>query len=419
MSISILIGTQWGDEGKGKITDLLCQNLDAVVRYQGGNNAGHTLVVNGETFKLHLVPSGILYKNIICLIGNGVVIDPGVLLQEMKGLEDRGINLKNLRISQSAHVILPFHCELDKNQEAARSQEKKIGTTARGIGPAYTDKISRTGIKIIDLTNKEKLTTLIKSKNWQDIIPGLTNQKINDTIEQYYQYGQKLKPYIIDSVNLIHTLRKENKNIMLEGAQGTMLDIDFGTYPFVTSSNPTAGGACTGSGLGPRMIDEVIGIVKAYTTRVGEGPFPTELLGTIGELLRKNGQEFGTTTGRPRRCGWLDGAVLRYSVAINSLSSIAITKLDVLTGLKELKICTGYEYQGQHFEMVPSDAEIFNKVTPVYQKFAGWEEDLSNCTTFEQLPLSTQKYIQAMEKIAGVPASIISVGPGRERTILR
>ncbi|MDD4527720.1 MAG: adenylosuccinate synthase [Candidatus Margulisbacteria bacterium] len=418
MSIKVLIGTQWGDEGKGKITDLLAEKSDVVIRYQGGNNAGHTLVVNGEVFKLHLIPSGVLYKNILCIIGNGVVIDPEILLKEMDGLVARGVSVNNLRISGNAHVILPFHRMLDHLQEEGRTQDNKIGTTSRGIGPAYTDKISRTGVRMIDLLDESKLSDRIKEKNWGELL-GVTEQQIHSVVQDLLKFGERLKSYIVDSVSLIHKLRKEGKEIFLEGAQGTMLDVDFGTYPFVTSSNPTAGGACTGSGIGPTMIDDVIGVVKAYTTRVGEGPFPTELKEEIGAFLREKGLEFGTTTGRARRCGWLDLVVLKYSANVNSLTKIALTKIDVLSGMKELKICKAYKINGKIVSDFPSDREILEKAIPVYETFKGWDEDISNCKTFKELPKNAQIYIEAIEKEMEVPIDIVSVGSGRERTIIR
>jgi adenylosuccinate synthase len=418
MSIKILIGAQWGDEGKGKITDLLSEKSNVVIRYQGGNNAGHTLVVNNKTFKLHLIPSGILYKNTICIIGNGVVIDPEILLKEMEELQKRNISIDNLKISHNAHVILPFHRMLDSIQEKHRSSSNKIGTTARGIGPAYTDKVSRTGVRILDLLDKSILSERINQKNWGEEL-GITKQQIQAVIDETYKYGQLLKPYIIDSVLFIHKLRKENQNILLEGAQGTMLDIDFGTYPFVTSSNPTAGGACTGSGIGPKMIDEVIGVVKAYTTRVGEGPFPTELKDATATFLKEKGAEYGTTTGRERRCGWLDLVILNYSSQVNSLTSITLTKIDVLSGIKELKICTAYEIDGNKIDHFPSERYMLEKVKPIYETLEGWNEDISSCKTFAELPKNAQKYINFIEKNLNVPITIISVGSARKDTIIR
>ncbi len=418
MTVKVLIGAQWGDEGKGKITDLLSNEADVVVRYQGGNNAGHTIVVEGEVFKLHMIPSGILYENVECVIGNGVVVSPAVLIGEIDKLKTKGYSVNNLKISNTAHVILPFHEMMDKQQESSRSEGTKIGTTSRGIGPAYTDKVSRRGVRVKDLLVKETLETLINGRNWTEILD-VTQADVDKVIADYYAYGQIIKPYIIDSVNYLHEQYAQKKRILLEGAQGTMLDVDFGTYPFVTSSNPTAGGACTGSGLGPTMIREVIGVAKAYITRVGEGPFPTELTNETGEMLRTKGGEFGTTTGRPRRCGWLDGVILKYSVNVNSLTSLAITKLDILSGFKEIKICTAYEINGKKIDYLPTDAKELSLVKPIYQTFAGWEEDLTGIREYSALPANCKKYIKEIENIAGIPANIISIGNSRDKTIYR
>ncbi|NBV84073.1 adenylosuccinate synthase, partial [bacterium] len=341
MTVKIIVGAQWGDEGKGKITDILAEKMDLVVRYQGGNNAGHTVVVGDKTFKLHLIPSGILYKTVTCVIGNGVVLDPEVLFQEMATLRAQGIEVSPdyFKISSIAHVILPFHKLLDSKQEADRC-ENKIGTTGRGIGPCYTDKISRNGVRIIDLLNKDRLTKLIRQRNWETILN--TNLDIDGIIEQYHQLGLRLKPYVTDTSLYINQAIDAGKNLILEGAQGTMLDVDHGTYPYVTSSNPVSGGACIGTGIGPHKIHQVIGVAKAYSTRVGEGPFPTELTENMGELLRQRGAEFGTTTNRPRRCGWLDLVGLKYAIRVNGLTEICLTKLDVLDECKSINVCTSY-----------------------------------------------------------------------------
>jgi len=418
MTVQVLVGAQWGDEGKGKITDILSGEMDAVVRYQGGNNAGHTIVVDGETFKFHMIPSGILYGDVKCIIGNGVVIAPPVLLDEINKLKDKGFAVENLKISYNAHVILPFHTMLDKRQEDSRSKDNKIGTTVRGIGPAYTDKVSRTGIRAIDLLDKDILQSMIENRNWSAVLD-VTQADIDQVVADYYEYGQLLKPYLIDTISTLHDYYAEGKKILLEGAQGTMLDIDYGTYPFVTSSSPTSGGACTGSGLGPKMIDEIIGVAKAYITRVGEGPFPTELENDLGELLRTKGGEFGTTTGRPRRCGWLDGVILKYSVNINSLTTLAITKMDVLSDMDELKICTDYVIDGKSTKKFPCNIRELAKVTPVYKTMTGWKEDITAVKKYEDLPETAKEYIREIEKIAGIPVSIISVGSGRKMTIYR
>ncbi|OGI07445.1 MAG: adenylosuccinate synthase [Candidatus Margulisbacteria bacterium GWF2_35_9] len=418
MAVKVLVGAQWGDEGKGKITDILSSQMDAVVRYQGGNNAGHTIVVDGETFKFHMIPSGILYEDVKCIIGNGVVISPPVLLDEINKLKDKGFAVSNLKISYNAHVILPFHTMLDKRQEDSRSKDNKIGTTVRGIGPAYTDKVSRLGIRAIDLLDKDILGKMIKNRNWKEILD-VTDEDIENVIDEYYKYGQELKPYLMDTIAALHEYYAQGKKILLEGAQGTMLDIDFGTYPFVTSSSPTAGGACTGSGLGPKMIDDIIGVAKAYITRVGEGPFPTELDDELGEMLRSKGCEFGTTTGRPRRCGWLDGVILKYSVNINSLTSLAITKMDVLSGLDEIKVCTQYLLDGKKTSNFPGNIRQLGSVKPVYKTLPGWKEDITGIKKYEDLPKAAKEYIKEIENIAGIPVSIISVGSGRTMTIYK
>ncbi|MDD5457662.1 MAG: adenylosuccinate synthase [Candidatus Margulisbacteria bacterium] len=418
MTVKVIIGSQWGDEGKGKITDILSGQADVVVRYQGGNNAGHTIVVDGEIFKLHIVPSGILYDNVICVIGNGVVVSPNVLLNEIEKLKDKGFKVENLRISHTAHVILPFHEQLDKHQERDRGKHSKIGTTFRGIGPAYTDKVARRGIRMIDLLDRGILTSIIKEREWTQIL-NISEREVNKVIDDYIGYGEQLQPYMVDNVALLHHYYKQGKKILLEGAQGTMLDVDFGTYPYVTSSNPTSGGACTGSGLAPNMIDEVIGVAKAYITRVGEGPFPTELDDEMGEFLRNKGNEFGTTTGRPRRCGWLDGVILKYAARVNGLTSIALTKMDILSGIKEIKICTGYEIDDKLTTDFPSNVRKLSEAVPVYKTFPGWDEVIEDIKDFDSLPQNAKNYIKEIERIAEIPVSIISVGNSRQRTIYR
>ncbi|MFC1517681.1 adenylosuccinate synthetase [Candidatus Margulisiibacteriota bacterium] len=398
MSVDVIVGTQWGDEGKGKVTDLLAENKDLVVRYQGGNNAGHTVVVGDNTFKLHLIPSGILFPKTICIIGNGVVIDPEILIKEITGLKERGISVTpdNLKISGSAHIILPKHKKLDQQQENDRKADQKIGTTGRGIGPAYVDKFNRSGVRMEAFLrpeeNKEKLGELTK-------------------------LAPVIAPYIIDSVVFLNNAVAKKKNILLEGAQGTMLDIDHGTFPYVTSSNPTAGGACTGSGIGPTKIDKVYGIAKAYTTRVGEGPFPTELNDDTGEFLRQEGKEFGTTTGRPRRCGWFDAMVVRHAVWVNGITDLVITKLDVLDKIEKIKMCTAYELEGKKLSHLPTGIEQLKKCTPVYEEMPGWQAKTTGIATFNELPKNAQKYLKKLEKEVGVKIKIVSTGAKRLETI--
>jgi adenylosuccinate synthase len=398
MSVDVIVGTQWGDEGKGKITDLLAEHKDIVVRYQGGNNAGHTVVVGEDVFKLHLIPSGILFPKTVCVIGNGVVIDPEVLLQEIDKLKERGIKVspENLKISGSAHVILPEHKERDKQQENGRAEGKKIGTTGRGIGPAYVDKFNRSGVRMEAFLRPEEN---------------------KERLGAYVALAPKLTPYIIDSVLFLNKAIVAKKDILLEGAQGTMLDVDHGTYPFVTSSNPTAGGACTGSGIGPTRIDRVFGVAKAYTTRVGEGPFPTELLDETGEFLRQEGKEFGTTTGRPRRCGWFDAMVVRHAVLVNGITDMVITKLDVLDKMKTLKICTSYELDGERITHLPTDIELLKRCVPVYEELPGWQTVTTNIKKYEGLPAKARKYLKKIEKETGIKIRIISTGARRLETI--
>ncbi len=425
MANVVVVGTQWGDEGKGKIVDLLTRYADYVVRFQGGNNAGHTLVVEGKQFIFHLIPSGILYEKKKCMIGNGVVIDPEVLLAEMLELQESGLPVtpERLMISENAHLIMPYHKALDLNQEAALKSSKKIGTTGRGIGPCYSDKINRKGIKIGDLLDedlfRDKLKDNIDEKNFL-----LTRQLNGDPVtfdsiySQFQLFAEKLAPYLGNVSVELDQARKSGKHILFEGAQGTQLDIDHGTYPFVTSSNTVAGNACTGSGFGPVHIDAVIGILKAYTTRVGSGPFPSELFDETGEQLQKKGGEFGATTGRKRRCGWLDSIVANEAVRLNSVTGLAITKLDVLSGQSTIKIATSYGVDGRKYKAMPSNIRIVEKVKPVYEEISGWQEEIGDARSIEDLPMQARDYIKRIEDITETPAAIISVGPARDETML-
>ena len=425
MANVVIVGTQWGDEGKGKVVDLLTQYADFVVRFQGGNNAGHTLVVEGKQYIFHLIPSGILYENKKCMIGNGVVIDPAVLLDEMTELTEAGLPVapNRLTISQNAHLIMPYHKLLDGACEDSKKDGAKIGTTGRGIGPCYGDKILRNGIKAGDILDeslfREKLQENIDEKNF------LLTKKYNsapisfdDILRQYLEYAEKLGPYLGNVSVELDQARKAGKDILFEGAQGTQLDIDHGTYPFVTSSNTVSGNACTGSGFGPSHIDEVVGILKAYTTRVGEGPFPSELFDETGDALQKKGGEFGATTGRKRRCGWLDTVVANEAVRLNGVTGLAITKLDVLSGQKALKVATSYEADGARFEAMPSNIKTTAKLKPVHEEIEGWQEDISQVTSVDDLPVKARDYIKWIEDLTETPAMLISVGPDREQTML-
>ncbi|MGI6711348.1 MAG: adenylosuccinate synthase [Bacillota bacterium] len=423
MSAVVLIGAQWGDEGKGKITDFLAEKATVVVRYQGGNNAGHTVVVGQQEYKLHLIPSGILYPGTTCVIGNSVVVDLEVLFKEIDHLKERGISSDNLRISDRAHIIMPYHRRLDEVQEE-RKGSQKIGTTKRGIGPAYVDKFARVGIRIVDLLDKDtfhaKLEANIIEKNILfNKVYGVEGFDKEQIIREYDQYAKRIKPYVADTSVIINNAVDNGENVLFEGAQGTLLDIDHGTYPFVTSSHPIAGGACIGTGIGPAKINKVLGVAKAYTTRVGEGPFPTELFDDTGDLIRQEGNEFGTTTGRPRRCGWFDAVILRYSTRLSGLTGLAVTKLDVLDKLKQIKICVGYEYQGKNLVDFPADLKVLAQCKPVYEVLDGWMESTSSARTFEELPLNARKYLERIEEIVGVKISIIAVGPKRSQTIVR
>ena len=424
MSTVVAVGAQWGDEGKGKIVDWLGPRADLVARFQGGNNAGHTLVVDGETTILHVVPSGILHDGSINLIGPGVVVDPAILLQEVEALKERGIlkDPSRLRVSGRAHVILSWHRALDKARESAAGKAK-IGTTGRGIGPAYEDKVARRGIRVADLrqtdTLREKLEAIGEQKNFElTKLHSADPVDVSELYEQCVEFGRQLEPYIDHTGRILDRSLRAGKNVLFEGAQGTFLDIDHGTYPFVTSSNCVAGAVCTGSGVGPTMIDRVIGITKAYTTRVGSGPFPTELEDEVGEELRRAGAEFGATTGRPRRCGWLDGVLLREAVTVNGLTDLAINKLDVLSGFEELKICTAYDIDGKLTEDFPMTLSEAERAKPVYETWPGWSEDLTKMSSIEEFPDNARRYVERIEALAQVQATLLSVGPGREETII-
>lgn len=424
MPANIVIGTQWGDEGKGKVIDILASRAQVVVRSQGGNNAGHTVVSNGQTYKLHLIPSGILYPDTQCLIGAGVVLDPKDFIGELDEMERRGISTQNLKIDPRAHVVMPWHLTLDGLSEAFRGGND-IGTTKRGIGPAYMDKYERCGIRICDLVNpavfpqKARSTGELKNKIITAVYGGEAHD-LDAIITEYTAYGERLRPYVADVSVLTYQAHKENKTILFEGAQATLLDIDFGTYPFVTSSHPLSGGVCVGSGVGPKMIDNIIGVAKAYTTRVGKGPFPTELFDETGETIRNKGGEFGTTTGRPRRTGWFDAVIVRHSVRVNGLDGLAINKLDTLSGIGALKICTGYvKPDGTELHDFPSSLEELAECAPVYEEFPGFEEDITACRSFEELPETCQKYIERLEELCECRVCMIGVGPDRDQMIER
>lgn len=417
-----MIGAQWGDEGKGKITDLLSKSADIVVRYQGGVNAGHTIVVQDQTFKLHLIPSGILYPDTDCIIACGTVIDPEVLIKELDQLEALNISTRNLLISETAHVTMPYHRLIDQASEDRRGSHK-IGTTKRGIGPTYADKSERTGIRVLDLMDaaelREQLHWTITYKNV--ILEKLYNLPPLDpevVIDQYLEYADRLRPHVIDTSLKIYDAIQRRRNILFEGAQGTLLDLDHGTYPYVTSSNPVAGGACVGTGVGPTMIDRVIGVAKAYTTRVGEGPFPTELDGGMGQTLCDRGAEFGTTTGRKRRCGWFDAVIGRYAVRINGMDCLAITKLDVLDEFEEIKVCVAYEINGQRCEEFPSNARRFARCRPIYKTLPGWQQSTAHCRSLEDLPKQALDYLKFLAELMAVPIAIVSLGASRDQTII-
>ncbi len=420
----VVVGTQWGDEGKGKIVDLITDHFDVVARYQGGNNAGHTVIIGDEKFVLHLIPSGILRPEKVCVVGNGVVIDPGAMLEEIEELQIRlGLDLEGrLFISNRAHAIMAWHKALEVADEGARGKEK-IGTTFRGIGPCYEDKVARRGIRMGDLLNpsilEEKIFLHLEFKNAVlEKIYGAPRLDRAEILSSCLEHGERLKPYITDTVELLNLAVSEENNVLLEGAQGTLLDVDHGTYPFVTSSNASAGGACSGLGLGPSAIDGVVGIAKAYTTRVGAGPFPTELKNELGEHLRSRGAEFGATTGRPRRCGWFDAVVGRYSRLVNGLTTLVVTKLDCLDELDEVKICTEYLYQGRTLRHFPTEIRVLDEVEPVYESWPGWRQSTSGATLYDELPEQARTYLDRLSELVGTDISMISLGPERNSTIV-
>jgi adenylosuccinate synthase len=423
MSGVIIVGAQWGDEGKGKIVDVLTEKADVVARYQGGHNAGHTVVINNEKFVLHLIPSGVLHKNKLCIIGNGVVIEPFSLIQEINGLKQRGIGVgQNLIISKNAHLIMPYHIAIDNAHETVRGS-KKIGTTGRGIGPTYVDKMARIGIRVADLyypeVLKEKLAANLKEINFllkhRYKTKGFTSGQI---VKKYAGYAETLSPYVKDTDIVINDMIARGRKILFEGAQGTLLDVDHGTYPFVTSSSAVAGGACTGLGVGPTRIAKVLGVVKAYTTRVGEGPFPTEITGPVGEELRRRGGEFGATTGRPRRCGWLDFVGLRHAVRVNGLTGIAITKLDILDAVDTIKVCVAYKYGNIIHKDFPKEYSLLQEAVPVYEEIKGWRESTIGIKNFSKLPKNAQRYIRRIEDTLGVKVDMVSTGQRRDELVM-
>jgi adenylosuccinate synthase len=421
MPAVVLVGAQWGDEGKGKATDLLGGAVDYVVRYQGGNNAGHTVVIGDQSYALHLLPSGVLSPGVTPVIGNGVVIDPGVLLEEIAGLRARGVSCERLLISADAHLIMPHHRELDKVTERFLGKAK-IGTTGRGIGPTYGDKVARLGIRVQDLFDpgilRQKLEGALREKN-QVLVKVYNRREINidAVVEEYLGYGEQIRGHVADTGLVLNKALAEGKVVLLEGSQGTLLDVDHGTYPFVTSSNPTAGGACAGSGIGPTKITRVVGILKAYTTRVGSGPFPTELHDRYGDFLRKTGGEVGVTTGRDRRCGWFDAVIARYAGRVNGLTDFFLTKLDVLSGLERVPVCVAYDVDGVRHDEMPMTQTDFHHAKPVYEYLDGWREDITQSKGFEDLPKNAQAYVRALEEMSGAPISAIGVGPGRDQTL--
>ncbi|MGH1056670.1 adenylosuccinate synthase [Bacillus paranthracis] len=420
MSSVVVVGTQWGDEGKGKITDFLSKHAEVVARYQGGNNAGHTIVFGGVKYKLHLIPSGIFYKEKICVIGNGLVVDPKALLEELKYLHDRGVSTDNLRVSNRAHVILPYHLKQDELEEASKG-DNKIGTTKKGIGPAYMDKAARIGIRMADLLDreafKEKLERNLAQKNRLfEKMYDTEGFSVEEIFEEYFEYGQQIAQYVCDTSVVLNDALDNNHRVLFEGAQGVMLDIDHGTYPFVTSSNPIAGGVTVGTGVGPAKVTRVVGVCKAYTSRVGDGPFPTELHDEIGHQIREVGREYGTTTGRPRRVGWFDSVVVRHARRVSGLTDLSLNSIDVLTGIPTLKICVAYKYNGEVIDEVPANLNILAKCEPVYEELPGWTEDITGVRSLDELPENARKYVERVSELTGIQLSMFSVGPDRNQT---
>ncbi len=423
MSVIVIVGAQWGDEGKGKIVDVLTEKADCVARYQGGHNAGHTVVINNEKFVLHIVPSGVLHKGKLCIIGNGVVVDPASLIKEIDGLKERGIEVgQNLLLSKNAHLIMPYHTAIEKEQENNKGS-KKIGTTGKGIGPSYVDKTARTGFRVGELLYPEAFTEklAVNIAGVNHILKTLYNADgfdVDAVYKEYMGYASRLSEHIADTDIIVNRIIDEKKNVLLEGAQGTLLDIDHGTYPYVTSSSASAGGACTGLGISPVKINKIVGIVKAYTTRVGEGPFPTEIKGHIGEAIREKGGEYGATTGRPRRCGWLDVVALRHSIRINGFGGLVMTKLDILDGMEKLMICKAYKHSGKLYEDFPKELNILQECEPVYEEVPGWKSSTTGIKDFEKLPENAKSYIRMIEKMLGVPVEIVSLGQRRDELIV-
>ncbi|WP_110930616.1 adenylosuccinate synthase [Paenibacillus bouchesdurhonensis] len=420
MSTVVVVGTQWGDEGKGKITDYLAESADVVARYQGGNNAGHTILIDGKKYKLSLIPSGVFYEDKVCVIGNGMVVNPAALIEEINYIHEHGFTTVNLVISDRAHVIMPYHTVLDALEEE-RKGSNKIGTTRKGIGPAYMDKAARSGIRVADLLDREefelKLRHLVKEKNHIiEQVYGSEPLDVEEVLKQYLEYAEVVRPYVRDTSVILNDAIDAQKKVLFEGAQGVMLDIDQGTYPFVTSSNPSAGGVCIGSGVGPSKIDQVIGVAKAYTTRVGDGPFPTELDNAIGDAIREAGHEYGTVTGRPRRVGWFDSIVVRHARRVSGLTGLSLNSLDVLTGLKTVKICTGYKYRGEVISHYPASLKMLAECEAIYEELPGWSEDITGAKSLADLPATTRGYVQRVSELTGIPIAIFSVGRNRDQT---
>ncbi|MDQ1911157.1 adenylosuccinate synthase [Paenibacillus sp. GD4] len=420
MSTVVVVGTQWGDEGKGKITDFLAESAEVVARYQGGNNAGHTILIEGKKYKLTMIPSGIFYEDKICVIGNGMVINPGALLEEIQYIHDNGFTTNNLKISDRAHVIMPYHLLLDGLEEE-RKGDNKIGTTRKGIGPCYMDKAARNGIRIADLMDAEefelKVRHLVKEKNVLiEQVYGSKGLDADSIIQEYLGYAEKIRPYVADTSVILNDLIDEDRKVLFEGAQGVMLDIDQGTYPYVTSSNPSAGGVCIGSGVGPSKIQQIIGVAKAYTTRVGDGPFPTEQNNETGDWIRERGNEYGTVTGRPRRVGWFDSVVVRHARRVSGITGLSLNSIDVLSGLETVKICTAYKYRGEVIEHYPASLKMLAECEAVYEEMPGWSEDISNVRTLDELPANARRYVDRVSELTGIPIAIFSVGRNREQT---